>query len=148
MTPRRLKEKERTERSLLAALCSERLLLAALCNERSLLAVIKAHAVGCERSLLATAKVGDSVRLLLAAFEVLVLEAIPYLVAIGVAMSDDVIVLGNLSGEIVYPCILDPDGEDEGGQASSSLAISTRWISAVKLLPSDLATLAQREGGE
>ncbi|RWV85908.1 hypothetical protein GW17_00052252 [Ensete ventricosum] len=87
-------------------------------------------------------------RSLLASFEVLVLEAIPYLVAIGVAMSDDVIVLGNLSGEIVYPCILDPDGEDEGGQASSSLAISTRWISAVKLLPSDLTTLAQREGGE
>ncbi|RZS22458.1 hypothetical protein BHM03_00055250 [Ensete ventricosum] len=24
--------------------------------------------------------------------------------------------------EIVYPCISDPDGEDEGGQASSSLA--------------------------
>ncbi|RRT31867.1 hypothetical protein B296_00043047 [Ensete ventricosum] len=68
MTPRRLKEKqERTERSLLAALCSERSLLAALCNERSLLAVTKAHAAGCERSLLATAKVGDSVRLLLAA---------------------------------------------------------------------------------
>ncbi|RZS24005.1 hypothetical protein BHM03_00057025 [Ensete ventricosum] len=53
--------------------------------------------------------------------------------------------LENLSGEIVYPCILDPDGEDEGGQASSSLAISTRWISAAKLLQSDLATLAQRE---
>ncbi|RRT41964.1 hypothetical protein B296_00026408 [Ensete ventricosum] len=50
--------------------------------------------------------------------------------------------------EIVYPCILDPDGEDEGGQASSSLAVSTRWISAAKLLQSDLATLAQREGGE
>ncbi|RZR96949.1 hypothetical protein BHM03_00026046 [Ensete ventricosum] len=28
--------------------------------------------------------------------------------------------------EIVYPCIPDPDGEDEGGQASSSLAVSTR----------------------
>ncbi|RWW41857.1 hypothetical protein BHE74_00052628 [Ensete ventricosum] len=27
--------------------------------------------------------------------------------------------------EIVYPCIPDPDGEDEGGQASSSLAVST-----------------------
>ncbi|RWW17093.1 hypothetical protein GW17_00018997 [Ensete ventricosum] len=50
--------------------------------------------------------------------------------------------------EIVYPCIPDPDGEDEGGQASSSLAVSTRWISAGKLLQSDLATLAQREGGE
>ncbi|RWW28238.1 hypothetical protein BHE74_00022158 [Ensete ventricosum] len=50
--------------------------------------------------------------------------------------------------EIVYPCIPDPDGEDEGGQASSSLAVSTRWISATKLLQSDLATLAQREGGE
>ncbi|RRT36928.1 hypothetical protein B296_00026260 [Ensete ventricosum] len=44
--------------------------------------------------------------------------------------------------EIVYPCIPDPDGEDEGGQASSSLAVSTRWISAGKLLLSDLATLA------
>ncbi|RZR75281.1 hypothetical protein BHM03_00053626 [Ensete ventricosum] len=50
--------------------------------------------------------------------------------------------------EIVYPSIPDPDGEDEGGQASSSLAISTRWISAVKLLKSDLTTLVQREGGE
>ncbi|RWV79762.1 hypothetical protein GW17_00059054, partial [Ensete ventricosum] len=51
--------------------------------------------------------------------------------------------------EIVYPCIPDPDGEDEGGQASSSsLAVSTRWISASKLLQSDLATLAQREGEE
>ncbi|RWW49831.1 hypothetical protein BHE74_00043958 [Ensete ventricosum] len=28
--------------------------------------------------------------------------------------------------EIVYPCIPDSDGEDEGGQASSSLAVSTR----------------------
>ncbi|RWV79702.1 hypothetical protein GW17_00059119 [Ensete ventricosum] len=27
--------------------------------------------------------------------------------------------------EIIYLCILDPDGEDEGGQASSSLAVST-----------------------
>ncbi|RZS03052.1 hypothetical protein BHM03_00033174 [Ensete ventricosum] len=52
------------------------------------------------------------------------------------------------ASEIVYPCIPDLDGEDEGGQASSSLAVSTRWISAVKLLQSDLATLAQREGGE
>ncbi|RRT35529.1 hypothetical protein B296_00055829, partial [Ensete ventricosum] len=51
-------------------------------------------------------------------------------------------------GEIVNPCILDPDGEDEGGQASSSVAVSTRWISTAKLLQSDLATLAQREGGE
>ncbi|RZR74885.1 hypothetical protein BHM03_00045515, partial [Ensete ventricosum] len=50
--------------------------------------------------------------------------------------------------EIVYPCIPDPDGEDEGDQVSSSLAVSTRWISAAKLLQSDLATLAQREGGE
>ncbi|RWV96447.1 hypothetical protein GW17_00040836, partial [Ensete ventricosum] len=50
--------------------------------------------------------------------------------------------------EIIYPCIPDPDGEDEGGQASSSLAVSTRWISAMKLLQSDLATVAQREGGE
>ncbi|RRT48080.1 hypothetical protein B296_00012190 [Ensete ventricosum] len=44
--------------------------------------------------------------------------------------------------EIVYPCIPDPDGEDEGSQASSSLAVSTRWISTEKLLQSDLATLA------
>ncbi|RZS02602.1 hypothetical protein BHM03_00032666 [Ensete ventricosum] len=50
--------------------------------------------------------------------------------------------------EIVYPCIPDPDGEDEGGQASSSLAVSTRWIFAAKLLQSDLATLAQRERGQ
>ncbi|RWW35265.1 hypothetical protein BHE74_00059821 [Ensete ventricosum] len=50
--------------------------------------------------------------------------------------------------EIVYPCIPDSDGEDEGGQASSSIAVCTRWISAAKLLQSDLATLAQREGGE
>ncbi|RZS23772.1 hypothetical protein BHM03_00056753, partial [Ensete ventricosum] len=33
-------------------------------------------------------------------------------------------------------------------QASSPLAVSIRWISSVKLLQSDLATLAQREGGE
>ncbi|RWV80281.1 hypothetical protein GW17_00058476 [Ensete ventricosum] len=52
-----------------------------------------------------------------------------------------------LPREIVYPCIPDPNGEDEGGQASSSLAVSTRWISVAKRL-SDLATLAQREGGE
>ncbi|RWV89122.1 hypothetical protein GW17_00048748 [Ensete ventricosum] len=50
--------------------------------------------------------------------------------------------LGNLSGEIVYPCIPYPDGEDEGGQASSSLAVSTLWISVVKLLQYDLATFA------
>ncbi|RZS07880.1 hypothetical protein BHM03_00038786, partial [Ensete ventricosum] len=50
--------------------------------------------------------------------------------------------------EIVYLGIPDPDGEDEGGQASSSIAVSTRWIFAVKLLQSDLATLAQKEGGE
>ncbi|RWW35636.1 hypothetical protein BHE74_00059408, partial [Ensete ventricosum] len=56
--------------------------------------------------------------------------------------------LGNLSREIVYPCIPYPDGEDEGGQASSSLAVSTRWISTAKFLQSDLITLAQREGGE
>ncbi|RWW44303.1 hypothetical protein BHE74_00049948, partial [Ensete ventricosum] len=52
------------------------------------------------------------------------------------------------SAEIVYPCIPDPDGEDERCQASSSLAISTRWISAAKLFQYDLITLAQREGGE
>ncbi|RWW06060.1 hypothetical protein GW17_00030638 [Ensete ventricosum] len=56
--------------------------------------------------------------------------------------------LETYSREIVYPYIPDPDGEDEGGQASSSLAVSTRWISTAKLLQSDLATLAQREGGE
>ncbi|RZR88895.1 hypothetical protein BHM03_00016544, partial [Ensete ventricosum] len=50
--------------------------------------------------------------------------------------------------EIVYPCIPDPDGEDEGGQASYSLAVSTRRISVAKLLQSDLTTLTQREGGE
>ncbi|RZS04270.1 hypothetical protein BHM03_00034580 [Ensete ventricosum] len=49
--------------------------------------------------------------------------------------------------EIVYPCIPNLDGKDEGGQASSS-AVSTRWISTAKLLQSDLTTLAQREGGE
>ncbi|RWW88535.1 hypothetical protein BHE74_00002586 [Ensete ventricosum] len=52
-----------------------------------------------------------------------------------------------LHREIVYPCIPYPDGED-GGQASSSLAVSTRWTSTMKLLQSDLATLAQREGEE
>ncbi|RZR74625.1 hypothetical protein BHM03_00039599 [Ensete ventricosum] len=52
------------------------------------------------------------------------------------------------SAEIVYPSIPDSDREDEGGQASNSLAISTRWISAVELLQSDLATLAQKERGE
>ncbi|RWW38375.1 hypothetical protein BHE74_00056388 [Ensete ventricosum] len=50
--------------------------------------------------------------------------------------------------EIVYPCIPDPDGEYEGGQAFSSLTVSTRWISAAKPLQSDVTTLAQREGGE
>ncbi|RRT50929.1 hypothetical protein B296_00000486 [Ensete ventricosum] len=53
---------------------------------------------------------------------------------------------GDAIQEIVYPCIPYPDGE-EGGQASSSLVIPIRLISTVKLL-SDLATLAQREGGE
>ncbi|RWV84159.1 hypothetical protein GW17_00054154 [Ensete ventricosum] len=33
-------------------------------------------------------------------------------------------VLGNLSREILYPCIPDSNGEDEGGQVSSSLAVS------------------------
>ncbi|RWV86989.1 hypothetical protein GW17_00051059 [Ensete ventricosum] len=50
------------------------------------------------------------------------------------------------STHMAYP-YGDLDGEDEGGQASSSLAVSKRWISAAKLLQSDLATLAQREGG-
>ncbi|RWV93804.1 hypothetical protein GW17_00043711 [Ensete ventricosum] len=45
------------------------------------------------------------------------------------------------------PVFPDPYEEDKGGQASS-LVVSTRWISAAKLLQSDLATLAQREGGE
>ncbi|RWV77951.1 hypothetical protein GW17_00061152 [Ensete ventricosum] len=52
------------------------------------------------------------------------------------------------SSEIVYPCIPNPDGEDERGQASSSLAVSTQWILTAKLLQSDLATLTQREGEE
>ncbi|RZS20340.1 hypothetical protein BHM03_00052837 [Ensete ventricosum] len=52
------------------------------------------------------------------------------------------------NAEIVYPCIPYPNGEDEGGQASSSLAESTRWISIAKLFQSGFATLAQREGGE
>ncbi|RZS26193.1 hypothetical protein BHM03_00059499 [Ensete ventricosum] len=56
--------------------------------------------------------------------------------------------VGTSHAEIVYPYIPDPDREDEGGQASFSLAVFTRWISAAKLLQSDLATLAQREGGE
>ncbi|RZS08568.1 hypothetical protein BHM03_00039562 [Ensete ventricosum] len=47
-----------------------------------------------------------------------------------------------LPREIVYPCILDPNGEDEGGQAPSSLAVSTRWNSVAKLLQFELATLA------
>ncbi|RWV81327.1 hypothetical protein GW17_00057264 [Ensete ventricosum] len=50
--------------------------------------------------------------------------------------------------EIVYPCIPDPNREDEGGQTSSSLGVSTRLISAAELLQSNLATLAQRAGGE
>ncbi|RZS14993.1 hypothetical protein BHM03_00046765, partial [Ensete ventricosum] len=33
----------------------------------------------------------------------------------------------NGSTEIVYPCILDPNGEDEGGQASSSIAAKNPW---------------------
>ncbi|RRT55911.1 hypothetical protein B296_00006569 [Ensete ventricosum] len=62
--------------------------------------------------------------------------------------------IGDLAGtlkakrEIVYPCIPYPNGEDERGQPSSFLAVSTRWISAAKLLQSGLATLAQRDGGE
>ncbi|RWW69263.1 hypothetical protein BHE74_00023158 [Ensete ventricosum] len=52
------------------------------------------------------------------------------------------------NAEIVYPYIPDPDGEDEEGQTFSSLAVSTQWISVARLLQSDLATLAQREGGE
>ncbi|RRT73066.1 hypothetical protein B296_00012187 [Ensete ventricosum] len=56
--------------------------------------------------------------------------------------------VSRLGREIVYPCTPDPDEEDEGGQVSSSLAISTRWISAAKLLQYDLATLVHREGGE
>ncbi|RZR74525.1 hypothetical protein BHM03_00037908 [Ensete ventricosum] len=59
-----------------------------------------------------------------------------------------ILLLENLSREIIYPCIPYLDGEDEGGQTTSSLAVSTRWISAARLLQSDLATLAQREGGE
>ncbi|RRT31706.1 hypothetical protein B296_00044780 [Ensete ventricosum] len=38
--------------------------------------------------------------------------------------------------EIVYPYIPDPDGEDEGGQASSSLMVSIRWISTGDNCPS------------
>ncbi|RWV92959.1 hypothetical protein GW17_00044620 [Ensete ventricosum] len=49
------------------------------------------------------------------------------------------------SYNLVFP---DPDGDDKGGQASSSLAVSTRWISVAKLLQYDLTTLAQREEGE
>ncbi|RRT35616.1 hypothetical protein B296_00047040, partial [Ensete ventricosum] len=47
------------------------------------------------------------------------------------------------SGDIVYPCIPDLNGEDEVGQVSSSLAVSTRWISTAQLLQSDLATLGR-----
>ncbi|RWW57857.1 hypothetical protein BHE74_00035319 [Ensete ventricosum] len=53
----------------------------------------------------------------------------------------------NGAGSKAMP-VSDPDGEDEGGQASSTLAVSTRLISAAKLLKSNLVTLAQREGGE
>ncbi|RWW72669.1 hypothetical protein BHE74_00019515 [Ensete ventricosum] len=56
--------------------------------------------------------------------------------------------IGKPQHEIIYPCIPDLDGEDEGGQASSSLAVSTRWIFAAELFQFDLTTLAQREGGE
>ncbi|RWV83253.1 hypothetical protein GW17_00055169 [Ensete ventricosum] len=55
--------------------------------------------------------------------------------------------VGGLAAHSPPRCVY-PDREDEGGQASSSLAISTRWISIAKLLQSDLATLAQRDGGE
>ncbi|RWW50878.1 hypothetical protein BHE74_00042826, partial [Ensete ventricosum] len=56
--------------------------------------------------------------------------------------------LGDVMGRILeIVCIPDPNGEYEEGQASS-LAVSTRWISAAKLLQSDLVTLAQRVGGE
>ncbi|RZS25178.1 hypothetical protein BHM03_00058337 [Ensete ventricosum] len=44
-----------------------------------------------------------------------------------------------LPREVVYLCIPDPDGEDEGGQASSSLAVSTRWISLLPAGPCGLA---------
>ncbi|RWW36267.1 hypothetical protein BHE74_00058716 [Ensete ventricosum] len=52
--------------------------------------------------------------------------------------------------EIVYPCIPDPDEKmkEVKRPPPSSLVVSTRWISAAKLLQSDLATLAQMEGGE
>ncbi|RRT40887.1 hypothetical protein B296_00019424, partial [Ensete ventricosum] len=55
---------------------------------------------------------------------------------------------GWLRLEIVYPCIPDLNGENEGSQVSASLVVSIRWISASKLLQSDLTTIAQREGGE
>ncbi|RRT32832.1 hypothetical protein B296_00019894 [Ensete ventricosum] len=51
------------------------------------------------------------------------------------------------SREIIYPCIPDPEGEDEGGQASS-LTVSIRWIFVARLLQSKLTTLAQKGGGE
>ncbi|RWV91237.1 hypothetical protein GW17_00046485 [Ensete ventricosum] len=44
------------------------------------------------------------------------------------------------TGRLYIPKILDPDGEDEEGQASSSLAISTRWMVAAILLQSQLKT--------
>ncbi|RWW00060.1 hypothetical protein GW17_00036992 [Ensete ventricosum] len=50
----------------------------------------------------------------------------------------------SLVREIVYPYILDPDGEDEGNQTSSSQAVSTRWISTTNLLQSNLATITER----
>ncbi|RWV77376.1 hypothetical protein GW17_00061808 [Ensete ventricosum] len=65
----------------------------------------------------------------------------------GLAVADRPIVGEPWLQEIVYPCIPDLDGEDEGGQASSSLAVSRRWISIAKLLQSDLVTLAKREEG-
>ncbi|RRT72362.1 hypothetical protein B296_00014831, partial [Ensete ventricosum] len=49
-----------------------------------------------------------------------------------------------LAGGLGRGLAMDSDGEDEGGQASSSLAVSIRWISIAKLLQSELATLAQR----
>ncbi|RWW72146.1 hypothetical protein BHE74_00020064 [Ensete ventricosum] len=66
----------------------------------------------------------------------------------GLAVGGSPLLAGQGRSEIIYPCIPDPNGEDEGVQASSSLAVSTRWISAAKLLQSDIATLAQREGRE
>ncbi|RRT31714.1 hypothetical protein B296_00031203 [Ensete ventricosum] len=75
------------------------------------------------------------------------LDVVEGAVGLGMAGREVTFVL-RTSWEIVYPCIPDPDGEDEGGQVSSSLAVPTRWISVAKLLQSDLTTLAQREGGK